>query len=218
MHDTAQLTGAAFLKTYGRPDCRILDVGSMDVSGTLRPDAPPDATYIGVDIAPGPAVDIVLEDPHVLPFDSETFDLVVSTSCFEHDEFFWLTFAEMARVVRPGGFLYISAPSYGDVHRHPVDCWRFYPDAATALGRWAERAAGVQLKLIESFLMRPRTDTWIDFVAIYGREPVPLIRETIETLLPPASWTTLGRWTYNRCRSLARRVVRKSRSKLMNWY
>ena len=42
---------------------------------------------------------------------------------------FWVTFAEMARVVKAGGFVYISVPVNGPVHRHPMDCWRFYPDA-----------------------------------------------------------------------------------------
>ena len=29
---------------------------------------------------------------------------------------------------------YLNAPSNGEFHRYPVDCWRFYPDAGGALG------------------------------------------------------------------------------------
>lgn len=180
MHDTARLTGEGFFKVYGQPGPgqtgqSILDVGSMDVNGTLRPFAPQGSTYVGVDISFGPGVDIVLDDPHEFPQrDTNAFDLVVSTSCFEHDEFFWLTFGEMARVVKPGGFIYLSAPVNGPVHNHPIDAWRFYPDAGQSLARWATKC-GYLLILLESFLMPPQTDIWTDFVAVFGKPPTPLV-------------------------------------------
>jgi SAM-dependent methyltransferase len=169
IHDTARLTGRAFFEVYAKPGDRILDVGSLDVNGTLKPFVPVGCHYAGVDRAAGPNVDIVLDDPYRLPFRDE-FDLAVSTSCFEHAEFFWLVFAEMARVVRSGGFLYISAPTGGVVHRHPVDCWRFYPDAGMALQHWAERA-GSSVTLIESFVLPPGGEGWSDFVAVWQRDP-----------------------------------------------
>ena len=158
----------------------VLDVGSLDVNGTLRPFVPPGMDYCGVDMAAGPNVSLVLDDPYRLPFGAE-FDLVISTSCLEHDEFFWLTFAEMARVAKPGGFIYMSAPTGGVVHRHPVDCWRFYPDAGVALARWADRS-GWPVALVESFILPPGAAGWSDFVAVWEREPAearrgPLIAE-----------------------------------------
>ena len=171
MHDTAMLTGQAFFRVYGDrfgPGRKILDVGSRDVNGTLRPVAGSGAEYVGVDLEAGPGVDLVLEDPNRLPYPDASFDLVISTSCLEHDPLFWLTFDEMARVTRPGGFLYISAPVQGPVHRHPVDCWRFYPDAGLALAAWAVRC-GHPLILVESFHLPPRNDVWIDFVAVFER-------------------------------------------------
>lgn len=171
MHDTARLTGEAFLRLYGTqlgPGRRILEVGSRDVNGTLRPYAGNDVEYVGVDVEPGPGVDVVLEDPYQLPFPDASFDLVLSTSCFEHDPLFWLSFDEMARVARIGGFLYVSAPVQGEVHRYPVDCWRFYPDAGIALVVWAGRC-GHPLRLVESFQLPPRADQWVDFVAVFER-------------------------------------------------
>lgn len=184
MHDTAALTAKAFFEVYGSSERRtILEVGSMNVNGALRDCVGPDADYYGVDIASGPGVDRIIDDPGKLPFLDESFDLVVSSSCLEHDDFFWLTFGEMCRVVRAGGFVYMSAPANGVVHQHPVDCWRFYPDAGLALARWG-RKLGHSIVLIESFLLPPRMDQWIDFVAIFGKRPESSPR--ISPLFPEA--------------------------------
>jgi len=168
MHPSALATGREFFAIYGKAGGKVLDVGSLNVNGTLRLVAP--LEYIGCDRENGPGVDVVLKDPYILPWPSDEFDLVVSTSCFEHDEFFWETFVEMARVVKPGGFIYMSAPVQGPVHRHPVDCWRFYPDAGGALARWAQRS-DLKIELIESFILPPSFDVWSDFVAVWGKVP-----------------------------------------------
>lgn len=170
MHDTARETGELFFKLYGMDKDKgsVLDVGSFDVNGTLRPYVPPTMSYCGADMTEGPNVNVVLDDPHRFPFGHEEFDLVVSTSCLEHDVFFWLTFIEMARVVKPGGFIYLSAPTGGVVHNHPVDCWRFYPDAGLALARWAKRNS-FDVDLVESFILPPGAEGWSDFVAVFHR-------------------------------------------------
>jgi SAM-dependent methyltransferase len=169
VHDTARHVGEAFFRLYGKPGDRILDIGSMDVNGTLKPFIPKDADYIGCDIAEGPNVDRVVSRCRgslVLPWHKE-FDLVVSTSCFEHDDFFWETFVAMCDAAKPGGFIYINAPTNGPVHRHPVDCWRFYPDAGLALCKWAARF-GHDARLIESFTRPTGREGWSDFIAVFG--------------------------------------------------
>jgi SAM-dependent methyltransferase len=177
------LTGAAFFKTYGArfANPRILDVGAMDVNGTLRSIAPAGCVYTGLDLAEGPGVDCVLDASPMgrgtFPFSNGSFDLVVSTSCFEHDPAFWVTFAEMARVVRAGGFIYVSVPANGPYHGHPGDCWRFYADAGKALAAWAQRLYGLSygvgfaIELVESFLMAPQQDIWIDNVMVFAKGP-----------------------------------------------
>ena len=54
------------------------------------------------------------------------------------------------RVLKPAGLLYINAPSNGDYHRYPVDCWRFFPDSGVALQNWANRN-GYECAMLESF-------------------------------------------------------------------
>lgn len=172
MHDTAFELGQLFFKTYltGRLGVAILDVGSLNVNGSLRQCAPVESVYTGVDLIAGDGVDIVLEESHKLPFGAGVFDAVVSTSCFEHDPMFWLTFIEIVRVTKPGGIIYVSAPSNGCYHRYPLDNWRFYPDAGISLEAWA-RHQGFELRLLELFIARRRNDVWNDCVMVFERGP-----------------------------------------------
>lgn len=112
----------------------VMDIGSYDVNGSYKQffDAP-DWTYKGVDLAAGPNVDVVLSSPYRLPFQSHSVDVIVSGQAFEHIEFFWLTWLEMTRILKPGGLIFLVAPSRGPEHRYPQDCWRFYPDGYRAL-------------------------------------------------------------------------------------
>lgn len=166
----------------------------MDVNGTLRPYAPPQISYVGADIAPGPGVTLVLADPHRVPITEGIFHIAVSTSCLEHDDMFWLTFAEMVRVVRSDGFIYLSAPSNGEVHRHPADCWRFYPDAGKALAKWAQHCGHVGLECLESFMLPPLADQWTDFIAVFGRVDSPRRpKEPIVAQFPTARHVHLAR-------------------------
>ena len=171
MHDTAMEYGALFFKTYANDlkNLTIIDLGSQDVNGSLRSVAPADNRYIGVDFINANGVDIVINDPYTLPFENESVDIVVSSSCFEHSEFFWLLFNEVLRVLKPTGLLYINAPSNGMFHRYPVDCWRFYPDSGIALQNWGKRS-GFNCALIESFIGVRKTDIWNDFVGIFIKD------------------------------------------------
>jgi ubiquinone/menaquinone biosynthesis C-methylase UbiE len=45
-------------------------------------------------------------------FGDASFDLVVSNATLEHDRYFWLSLAEMRRVLRPGGLLVIGVPGF----------------------------------------------------------------------------------------------------------
>src|SRR5579872_6529357 len=117
MHPSALEFGRHFLDCYGgKTPRRILDVGSRDLNGSLRAFCPPGAEFVGIDLDEGAGVDVVLKDPYAYPFDDQYFDLVVSTSCLEHDQMFWLTFLECLRVVKPGGFVYFNCPSNGPYH------------------------------------------------------------------------------------------------------
>lgn len=117
----------------------------------------------------GKGVDIVLEDPYHLPFECESTDIVLASSCFEHSEMFWLSFLEVMRVLKPTGLFYLNVPSNGAFHRFPVDCWRFYPDSGGALIAWANRN-GLNPVLLESYVSDQLRDIWNDFVGVFLKD------------------------------------------------
>jgi len=173
MHRSALISGKKFFDKYVQSGT-IVEIGSQEVvpaQGSLRQVASPNCKYIGLDCSAGIGVDIVTDDSYVLPLENNYADVVVSSSAFEHMELFWVMFLEMARVVKSGGYIYINSPSNGYVHRHPVDCWRFYPDAGNALTKWAVRN-GYDLELVETYIGAPDEDIahWEDWVSIWKKK------------------------------------------------
>lgn len=165
MHTTAINTAQFFFTTYATSSSRIVDIGAQDVNGSLKNVIPVGAEYIGVDFAAGKNVDVVLTNPYKYPLDDNYADIVVSSSCFEHSEMFWLSFIECMRILKPGGLFYLNVPSNGMFHRYPVDCWRFYPDSGKALVTWGKHS-GYNCALLESFVTLQYYEFWSDFVAV----------------------------------------------------
>ena len=138
MHSTSYNEMARLVATYlsREKPLRILDVGSCSVDGgSYRPlFQVPGWTYEGADVHAGPNVDIVLSDLYEWKLPVQ-YDVIVSGQTFEHIEFFWFTWQRMVDHLKPGGFLFLIAPSSGNEHRYPVDCWRFYADGMRALAK-----------------------------------------------------------------------------------
>ena len=181
MHHSSRLKFECFVETYIKEDAdlasrSILDVGSRQVKEEAYSYRQAldglDLKYTGLDLEAGFNVDIVPANPYIWDeIENETFDYVISGQAFEHNPFMWITTAEIARVLKPGGAAFIIAPSAGGVHRFPFDCWRYYPDS------WAALAALTQLDLVES-IREPvqvaetiRGGQWMDSVAILRKQP-----------------------------------------------
>ena len=156
--------GKRFFDAYiaSMPSATVVDIGAQDVNGSLKSVCPSQAKYIGVDFVAGKRVDVVLQDPYKLPFGDETIDTVVSSSCFEHSEFFWVLYLEILRILKPAGVFYLNAPANGEFHRYPVDCRRFYPDSGNALARWS-KINGMNAAVLEAYTSNPVNDEWRDY-------------------------------------------------------
>jgi SAM-dependent methyltransferase len=112
-----------------------------------------DCTIVGVDVQKGRNVDKVMVRPYRIPLPSNSQDVVLSGQVFEHIPFPWASILEIARVLKPDGYLFLTAPSRGHLHS-TYDCWRYYPDSMRAL------AAQAELLLLESFTdFPPETPT-----------------------------------------------------------
>lgn len=166
MHPSAMQNCIRFFDVYGthKDSGLVIDIGSQNVNGSLRDATPTRFEYVGLDFQKADGVDIVLTDPYQLPYEDGSVDIVLSSSCLEHSEFFWLTFMEIVRVAKPDGLIYINVPSEGQHHPYPVDCWRFRLDASLALMNWAKRN-GSPVTMLEAYT--DPTPPWHDMVAIY---------------------------------------------------
>ena len=140
---------------------KVVDLGAMNVNGSYRELFAADTDYVGVDLEPGPGVQVVLGDVYRLPFEDDSVDLVITGQMLEHCAHFWRVFTEIARILKPEGLAFIIAPSSGPVHRYPVDCYRFYPDSYQALADWSG------LRLIHSWT--DERGPWHDIVGVFQK-------------------------------------------------
>ncbi len=67
-------------------------------------------------------------DIHDLKFPDNEFDVVVCISVLEHVSHPETAIKELARVLRPGGEIWIQLPFYFPYHESPKDYWRVSPD------------------------------------------------------------------------------------------
>lgn len=109
----------------------VLEVGSFNVNGSPRPLFSDALTYLGIDLAGGPGVDIVMDACDLsTAWPSVAFDTALCCETLEHCLRPWIVLDEMKRVLRPRGYLWISTPTFGfPLHRFPLDCYRFGEDA-----------------------------------------------------------------------------------------
>ena len=195
MHDTAMTSGSLMGKVYGQAGFTVVDVGGLSVNGSLRAAYEAQGMkYICIDIEAHPSVDIVVKPGDKLPFETASIDMVVSSSCFEHDPCFWITFKELCRIVKVGGYIYVNAPSNGTYHKHPGDNWRFYSDAGQALAYWSgykmhDAEIIYPVSVVETFHLLPVKDIWSDFVCVWKRgekvETEIVLSKTIKDTLTP---------------------------------
>jgi SAM-dependent methyltransferase len=68
-------------------------------------------------------------DAAALPFDDASFDTVVSFQVLEHVPEPREVLAEMHRVLRPGGTLFVTTPFMWGIHEAPRDFYRYTPYA-----------------------------------------------------------------------------------------
>ncbi len=118
-----------YLSSYKDKKLRILDVGSMSINNAStykRYVKNPLWEYVGLDIAEGDNVDVVATDLYKYPFEDNSFDVVVSGSTIEHIEDIYAWIKELTRITN--NLVWVLAPNTYKEHKHPLDCWRVFPD------------------------------------------------------------------------------------------
>jgi len=100
----------------------VLEVGSLNINGTIR-DFFDDCSYIGIDVARGPGVDIVCQG-QAYDAPDEHFDVCASVECFEHNPYWVETFKNMVRMCKSGGLVIMTCattgrPEHGTISHEP---------------------------------------------------------------------------------------------------
>jgi SAM-dependent methyltransferase len=117
VHPEVQQTIHAIIRDSGVRPRRALEVGGvMGQNSLLKCPELDGAERYCLNLVSMPSADGITavagnaNDMRV--FKDETFDLVMSNATLEHDKYFWLSLAEMRRVLAPGGMLIIGTPGY----------------------------------------------------------------------------------------------------------
>jgi hypothetical protein len=93
------------------PGMRVLDVGSLDINGNNRVFFT-DCEYTGIDVGSGRNVDVVSRAHEFSTI--EKFDIVISTECFEHDEFWQKSISNIVlHLLKDGGYFIFTCATHG---------------------------------------------------------------------------------------------------------
>jgi SAM-dependent methyltransferase len=161
---------ARFLRQHyaRRPGEALLDVGAG-----VKPYAPLYEPYfarcVSVDVAHSPhdvsTVD-ALASADDLPFDDATFDCVLCTEVLEHCSEPAAVLAEIQRVLRPGGQLFLTTPFMVALHEMPHDYYRYTPSGLRHLAQSAGlavtsvRSRGDYVAMLLLILAMPAAKAW----------------------------------------------------------
>lgn len=101
---------------------KVLEIGSLNINGTIRIYFY-DCEYIGVDLGPGCDVEVI-GSGHELDYPDNSFDVIASCECFEHNKYWLETFNNMIRMAKE--FVFFSCattgrPEHGTTRTTPKD-------------------------------------------------------------------------------------------------
>lgn len=90
---------------------RVLDIGALDINGGPHERMSP-TEYVGVDLSVGPNVSIVAKGED-LDLPTGSFDVAMSSECFEHNPHWRATLHNMIRMTRDRGLIAFSCATTG---------------------------------------------------------------------------------------------------------
>lgn len=103
----------------------VLEIGSYNVNGSAR-DVIRHQTWTGLDMRPGPGVDVVADATDLSRYADGSFDCVVCCETLEHVKDWQRVVSEAWRVLAMDGVMVITTPAPGfPYHEYPEDHWRF---------------------------------------------------------------------------------------------
>jgi SAM-dependent methyltransferase len=136
-----------------KPGMRILEIRSREVTGESNDRKEfSKAEYVGFDYYPGNNVDVT-GDAHKLSSyfnEEDKFDIIYSSSCFEHFAMPWIVATEIAKLLKVGGIVLIETHFSFSSHERP---WNFFQFSDMALRVLFSEALGFEC--IEAGMSNP---------------------------------------------------------------
>ena len=139
----------------------ILEMGTRRIDGSpptvRRALAHPTSKYIATDFQSGLDVDVVA-DAHKFSkcFPPDSFDMVLSCSVYEHLTRPWIVTNEIAKILKPGGWLFIQTHHAFPIHAFPNDYYRFSRQALETLCEDAGLVVQGSFFAFPALLLAPR--------------------------------------------------------------
>lgn len=89
----------------------VLEIGALDINGSVRKFFN-SCTYTGIDIGAGKGVDIISHGED-FPAKANSYDVVLSCECMEHNPEYAKTWLNMIRVLKNNGLLIMTCATFG---------------------------------------------------------------------------------------------------------
>ena len=121
-------------KTKNMKDYSVLEIGTLrwkpDYPTHHKPLFPNAGEYIMTDVTAGTDVDVV-SDAHdlVSVFGENRFDVVWTSSTFEHLHSPWIAAEQILKVLKPNGWFMVQTHFQFPLHGYPFDYFRFSREA-----------------------------------------------------------------------------------------
>lgn len=138
-YGNVRLLLGAIRRVLGEFRGNVLDVGcgNMPYRSLILSEASRATSYIGLDLPGGQVTPDIEWNGQVIPLANESVDSAMLTEVLEHCPDAEAVLREVNRVLRPGGFLFLTVPFIWPIHDVPNDEFRYTP---FSLRRILERA------------------------------------------------------------------------------
>jgi len=90
---------------------KVLEIGSLNINGSVRTFFK-DCDYTGIDVANGKDVDVVSNGENYYE-KANTFDVIISCECMEHNPMYQKTWLNMLRMLKNDGLLIMTCATFG---------------------------------------------------------------------------------------------------------
>jgi len=124
---------------YPNDNYKVIEIGSLNINGTIRIIFADAKNYCGVDMQTGPGVDLIADSAYWLA--PEPVDIIVCCEVFEHAQE-WRRIVEMTyKNLKPGGIFIGTAAGEGRfphsaIDENPIRDWEYYANIGARDMRW----------------------------------------------------------------------------------